>query len=332
MAGYLAAGTHFLDQRTRRFKHIAQVAAGIVGSEIQKARQAKGRYGLPPLPAERYVRKFTKPSEHTYLRGRYWLHGYHHHEPRIFHYRKGRLRQVSRAKMPRRKSYRKSGYKKSYARRTSRRRYKKADYAAARTEKKFKDTERDGVAFATTWAPMEDTTQKTLSAVELIPTESGRVGRAYYIESVHITGEVFMNSQTAQTTPRPQVYVRLSLVLDKQTNGAQLLGSNVYDESGSKNWLAFRNLQFTQRFSILKTRTLIIKPELTPQGTANQFANGSPSIPFKFHHIFKTPLKVICSADDDVIASITDNSLHLMGVSSNSLALLHMQSRIRFTD
>lgn len=329
MAGYLQAGTHFLDARTRRYKHITQLAAGFVGYQLKGA-LVTGKERLASFTD--YSRRLSYPERvfhRTKTRpGVAWGSG-------RFYQRTGGsgLRKLStRRTMPKGRKYLAKGYGKSYAKRRPRRRYKKAGFAVARTERKFADTGRDGIAFATTWQPMQDTTAKCISAVKLEATESGRVGRAYYIHSVHVKGELFMNSQTAQTTPRPQILCRLSLVLDKQTNAVEALGANVYDEGGSKNWLAFRNLQFTQRFQILKTRTFVIKPELTPQGTANEFANGSPAIPFSFNFNFKTPMKVICKLDPATIASITDNSIHLMGVSSSSLAFIHMQSRIRFTD
>ncbi len=219
-----------------------------------------------------------------------------------------------------------------YAKRRPRRRYKKQGFAVARTELKFKDTERDTIVFATSWAPMENVTNLSLSAVKLEAIESGRVGRAYYIHSVHVNGELFMNTQQNQTTVRPEIYVRMSLVMDKQTNGVQLTAADVYDETAGQDYLAFRNLQFTQRFQILKTRIWVLRPELVAQGVADKFANGSPRIPFSFNYRFRKPLKVICNGDTDTVASITDNSIHLLGVASSNLASVHIQSRIRFTD
>lgn len=221
---------------------------------------------------------------------------------------------------------------KRYTRRTKRARRRPRKRFVPRTEVKFKNTGRDAQAFSLTWEPMENSTTKTISAVKLDPTENGRLGRAYYIHSIHVNGELYMDPATSLGGARPQVFVRLSLVLDKQTNNDQLCGCEVYDETGSKNWLAFRNLKFTERFQILKTQIWILRPMLTPQGTVDSFAAGEPTIPFTFNHQFRTPLKVLCNLDPDLVTSITDNSLHLIGVASSVLAKINMTSRCRFTD
>lgn len=201
-----------------------------------------------------------------------------------------------------------------------------------RTELKFRDTQRGDITFNTLWEPKQVILEGCLSAVPLEATESGRVGRVYYIHSIHVKCELFFDPLLNRTVVTPETYVRMSLILDKQTNGAEMDGFDCYDESGSKNWIGFRNLQFTQRFQVLQTKTFTLTPPLVAQGVANKFASGILQKNVDFNYVFETPLKVHCSGDTATVASITDNSIHMFGVASNNIPQCSFQSRIRFTD
>lgn len=200
-------------------------------------------------------------------------------------------------------------------------------------EKKFADIETNNDAFSSAWATMEDPTNDSISGVAQGDGESQRDGRKYAIHSIHIRYRIHVAASESQTTPLPDLFGRLCLVLDTQTNGAQLTASDVMDVGLTDDVLAFRNLQHsTKRFRVLMDKTFMLRGNDTNEGAANLFAQGAQSTPIvKFNWNFPTPLVVTCSATTGVIAAITDNSLHIIGVANLATALLNMQVRIRFT-
>lgn len=201
-------------------------------------------------------------------------------------------------------------------------------------ERKFADFEAQDDAFATSWAPMEDGTIKSISAVAVGNTESTRVGRVYHITSLHLRGSVETGGQEADTAPINDVMCRFVLVWDTQTNAAQLTATDVMDAGQSEDHFAFRNLQNTKRFRILMDKVITVRMDnQTNEGAVNSFASGQRQVHWKFNRTFKKPIKVICSGTSAVIGSITDNSIHMIGICSTTSASpkLNYQARIRFT-
>ncbi len=200
-------------------------------------------------------------------------------------------------------------------------------------ERKFADFETGSDTFGTSWATMQDGTIKCISAVAVGNTESTRVGRVYNITSLHLRGSIETNPTESDTAPLPQTSCRVAIVWDTQTNAAELTPSAVFDEGQSDNFLAFRNLQNTKRFRILMDKMWVIRPDMVNEGAQNLFAANAAIINWKFNRTFKKPIKVICSGTSAVIGSITDNSIHVIGVCNQTTTSPRMQyqARIRFT-
>ncbi len=201
----------------------------------------------------------------------------------------------------------------------------------ASIENKFIDVELDSSAFAVTWATMEPATEDSLSAVAQGDGESNRDGRIYHINGIFIQGHFAMPASESNNAPISDQECRIALVLDTQTNAAQLTATDVMDGGQTKDYHAFRNLQFTKRFRVLKDKKVVLNVENTNEGAANLFANKLVVKNFKINHTFKPPMRVICKGTTAVIASITDNSLHLIGVGSSTATQLNYQCRLRFT-
>lgn len=199
-------------------------------------------------------------------------------------------------------------------------------------EKKFIDYETADDAFATTWAAMEDGTANCISATAQGDGESNRDGRVYYIRSVHIRGIVKRVAGESGAAPVADEFARVALVWDTQTNGAQLTATDVFDGGQTDDYLAFRNLQYSKRFIVLKDKSFLLKIPGLNEGASNLFATGEVKVPFKWNINFKKPIKVRCSGTTAVVGSITDNSLHVVGVATSTSCQLDYQSRIRFTD
>ncbi len=200
-------------------------------------------------------------------------------------------------------------------------------------ERKFADFEASNDAFATSWATMQDGTIKSISAVAVGNTESTRIGRVYNITSLHMRGEVILTLQESNATPVSTVMCRVVIVHDTQTNAAELTATDVMDAGQTADHLAFRNLQHTKRFRILMDKTMMLRPETTNEGAVNLFASSQQRVMFKFNRTFKKPIKVLCTGTAAVIASITDNSIHVIGIASTTSGapLLSYQARIRYT-
>ncbi len=201
-------------------------------------------------------------------------------------------------------------------------------------EVKFVDVESINDAFATTWATMEDATNDCVSGVAIGDTESSRDGRKYFIKSVHIRAVVHVVAAEANVNPRTDLRGRICLVWDTQTNGAQLTATDVMDGGQTDDTLAFRNLQHSKRFKVIwdKSWKLINFGQMA-QGAINLFAiPATNTVIMQFHKVFPKPIPVVCTGTDATVTSISDNSLHIIGVANDTSALLNMQIRIRFLD
>ncbi len=203
-------------------------------------------------------------------------------------------------------------------------------------ERKFLDTEQadDSIGSSWTGGELDPTTFLCLSAVAQGDGENQRDGRRYEVHSVHVSGFVEASITEAGAAPATDTIVKIAMVLDKQTNGAQLNAEDVYVTGQDSSPNTFRNLQFTQRFQILRSKMFNIRNTFgnMNEGAVNSFATGGVKVPFAFNYQFDPPLQVNTKNTTAVIASITDNSIHIIGSATGSIATeLSYQARIRFT-
>jgi hypothetical protein len=192
-------------------------------------------------------------------------------------------------------------------------------------EKKFIDTGRTGaiIASAVPGSEIDPNTVNCLNAVAQGDGPQNRDGRKYHILSVHIRG--FINF-IDETVPYTADHTRLLLVLDRQTNAAQLQAEDVLNNSAPATQ-AFRNLEFTQRFIVLKDFTLN-KPQVGSGATTNTWRATKP---FKINYTFKKPIAVTCSGTTGNVTAINDNSLHLIAITFNGGSnTLDYHARVRF--
>lgn len=162
--------------------------------------------------------------------------------------------------------------------------------------------------------------------------EQQRDGRQYTIMSISLRGYVLFGNQDAAVVTSD--HVRLVLVLDTQTNGAQLTATDVLDNFHGDNDLqtnSFRNLEYTKRFRVLKD--MVVRKPVTGVGTsstAGQVISNACTRYFKMNCNFKKGIKVLCTGTAGTIANMVDNSIHLIAVSVNSGNTLRYVSRCRF--
>ncbi len=199
-------------------------------------------------------------------------------------------------------------------------------------ELKFVDYEITATAIGTSWATREDATAKCITATAEGVGESNRDGRKYSIHSIHARFELAFPALESQAAPQHDSIVRVVIVLDKQTNAADVTATDVMNGGGTNDYLAYRNLQNSGRFIILMDKKITMK--MTNQyneGAINLFANGIIKRFFEFNKKFATPIKVVCPGTSAVVGSISDNSIHIIAVASDTLTTIAHQTRCRFT-
>ncbi len=203
-------------------------------------------------------------------------------------------------------------------------------------EKKFIDYTVTDDAFVTVWAggEMDPATALGISSIAQGDGESNRDGRVAVLHSIFIKGFVKTAATESAVAPLNDEIVRVAIVQDKQTNGAQLNAEDVFSTISATNDInSVKNLQNSARFIVLKDKTIRIPRGQVSQneGAANLFASGQCNIPFKMGVNLKKPIRVNHTGTTAVIASVADNSIHVIGTSTSTNCQLSYRSRVRFT-
>jgi len=175
--------------------------------------------------------------------------------------------------------------------------------------------------------PGAQTAPGCISAIAQGDGESNRDGRKCTLTSIHLRGSVILDPRSDTSTSVGGTTVRVLVVQDTQTNGAQLNSEDVILAATNVEH-SFRNLQFTKRFKILKDQTFAMKYPSASGTSVTNDVNGDIK---NFKWNFKVNIPVIHKANTAVIASITDNSIHVIAFcSQNGVATLNYNARCRF--
>jgi len=163
-----------------------------------------------------------------------------------------------------------------------------------------------------------------------------RVGIKYNILSIWIGGQVYVQPVANLATAPPATTVFWALVMDKQTNGAQMATELIYQNPSATLFGAslnpVRNIQYSKRFKVLKTWNCVLTPNFSGDGVANQEDVAAASMPFEFFKKFNKPIRVECAANGGTVADIMNYSFHLIGCANGGAALMTYNCRVRFTD
>lgn len=203
-------------------------------------------------------------------------------------------------------------------------------------ELKFIDQEYDAaVSAGLPGSEADPATVLCLNATAQGDGNSDRDGRRQYTNSIWVNGNVEFTALDT-TAIGSTYYVKLSLVLDTQTNGAQFAATSVYDEPTNSDIDvdAFRNLEYTHRFKVLKT--VIVKQVVgAAVWDGDSIHKIGCKVPFRIRYKFKKPLITTYTGTSAVVGNIADNSLHLIATqvqaAGGSHATLRYVSRCRFT-
>lgn len=198
-------------------------------------------------------------------------------------------------------------------------------------EKKFVDYEYDAAVVQTVASSEADpATALCLNVTAQGDGPSEHDGRSQRALSVEIKGQVTWSATDAATPSEPG-YVRILVVHDRQTNGAQFNAEDVLDDptDADLDTLAMRNVEFEKRFRILKD-IIVKKPN------NGSFVWDGTSAPSEAAY---APFKIFCKLNGMVtnytsttaaIANIKDNSIHVMAIGEGGAAVLRYISRVRF--
>jgi len=166
-----------------------------------------------------------------------------------------------------------------------------------------------------------------LNAVEQGDGESQRDGRKIVIKSVQVRGDIRGQIEQNQDDVNKAKVVRILLVQDRQTNGAQMTGTQML--TGATNVEhAYYNLQYSQRFKVLYDKTFVLQCNTVGTDGANTNSVGFSAASFKIFRNVNIPVTFTSTAEN--IANIADNSLHMLALSSETNVDLAYESRIRF--
>lgn len=131
----------------------------------------------------------------------------------------------------------------------------------------------------------------------------------------------------------PFIYV--ALVLDTQTNGAQLNSEDVFSNPGASIGLAsspLRNMSYTERFKVLKMKKIRV-PVLSLTYDGTNIEQTGVNIPFSmFVKLGGLQTKFQSGTTTGYCGTIVDNSLHMIAfTNSNSIAVsINYNSRLRY--
>jgi hypothetical protein len=204
-------------------------------------------------------------------------------------------------------------------------------------EKKFYDTSTStstpSTASALTGGEC-DPAEGTLSAPAQGDGPSDRDGKKILITSVQVNGIVFhapINS-TNSGTAAPQGYF-IALVLDTQTNGAQLNSEDVFVNPSANvtlNAHPLRNMLQSSRFRVLKK--WVLKPEVSPYSfDGTNWSTAGMELPFECY--LKTNIEANFTAGVTAdVSNVVDNSLHVVAFADNPdiTPVMRYNARIRF--
>jgi len=178
----------------------------------------------------------------------------------------------------------------------------------------------------------DPTTVLCLNAMAQGDGAQSRDGRRIIMHSVHIKARILhrFTQDTAASSPT----VRFVLVLDSQTNGAQLNAEDVFQEVAlGLDTNAFRKIEWGQRFKVLADKTLTMEPKGMAIITTNTLWSTTCLRQIKINK--KLGLPVNFSGTTGVIGSVADYSLHVLCWEESGTpgtTTVTYAARIRFTD
>lgn len=161
---------------------------------------------------------------------------------------------------------------------------------------------------------------------------NSRIGKKISVLKITVRGSLQIIANTATGNLDNNPMARLLLVLNQQTNGIAmepgellLTGSSV----GSSNLFAFQNVNFLGKHRILKDKYYRL-PTVDYQLVGANVQNSGTIVNFKLSHRFRKPLVVTFnSGQNQTVADIVSNSVHLIGACNNGDLVMQASYKCR---
>jgi len=205
-------------------------------------------------------------------------------------------------------------------------------------EKKFYDTSLAATAITAptdaSGGEMDPSATSMISTPAVGTSEQNREGKRIVIKSLVIKGNVVIPPGVDKTAMAGAVSCFLAVVLDTQSNAAQMNSEDCFKNTSAAAVQAtnpVRNLLFGNRFKILKSETFNFEvPNATWDGTNIEV--GGARKDFDWYIPLKNLAVNFNAGTTASIASVVDNSIHVIAyVNSTSTApTLAYNARIRF--
>lgn len=165
-----------------------------------------------------------------------------------------------------------------------------------------------------------------------------RVGRKILVHALKIRGILQFPAQSAGTTIASAPTVRVLVVQDKQTNGAQVQGETIMAAPGTAAatncMLSYQNLANFGRFRVLHDKLYAFQNGISVNNaSATTVSTEWNSRPFKININFREPVVVhFNAAGTALVADIVDNSFHILATADANTTTIAYESRAVYTD
>lgn len=168
------------------------------------------------------------------------------------------------------------------------------------------------------------TTILCLNGVGQGDTMSTRIGTKITMEKLFMNGVITVSPEDAITAGERMPCIFVAIVLDTQTNGGSATGidsENVFSNPAGDSSLAstpLRNMSYTERYKVLKTKTIRVPQLSSFQNGTNGSVNGV-NIPFSMSvKLGGLNTKFQTGTTTGYVGTVIDNSLHCIAYSSSS--------------
>lgn len=207
-------------------------------------------------------------------------------------------------------------------------------------ERKFYDTSLGNTALVAptdaTGGEFDPSATSMISTPAVGDTEQNRDGKKINILSVAVSGTVSISAAELAAGPAPPCRVFIALVLDTQTNAAQMNSEDCFKNIAASALTAsvpMRNLLFGPRFRVLKEMETDITPQTLSHFAVDSFSHGGVQKSFKWFLKFPKGLPISFNAGTTAsVANVIDNSLHMIAYVTNTTSTpgIAYSARIRF--
>ena len=162
--------------------------------------------------------------------------------------------------------------------------------------------------------------------------QSDRDGKNIIMKSFYINGNITMGAFSDRNGATAAALVFIAVVLDKQTNGAQLNSEDVFKNPCATNHAQanpIRNLEYSDRFDVLWSKSYAIQAGTSfYTGTLDQSEINETRIKFKKFKRINIP--VTYTGTGSTVATVMNNSLHVIAYTTGQNCTLNYNSRVRF--